>query len=340
MMQIEKNKSLKSFNTFGIDAKAKFFAAFESVEDLEEIYQKAEFQKVKKMVLGGGSNLLLTGDFDGLILKNDCRGIEIIKTENDFVLVRTKGGENWHEFVLWCLEQNFGGVENLSLIPGTVGAAPIQNIGAYGVELKDVFYELTAYEIETGKVITFDKTTCQFAYRESIFKNTQKGKYIILSVTFQLRKNQHELNTNYGAIQTVLETKHITKPTIQDISKAVVEIRSSKLPNPAEIGNSGSFFKNPEISKSFFENLKTQFPNIIGYDLPNGDVKVPAGWLIEQCGWKGKRVGNTGAYAKQALVLVNYGNATGAEVWQLAKAIQASVLEQFGVEIRPEVNVV
>lgn len=339
-MQIEKNKSLKSFNTFGIAAKASFFAAFESVEDLKQIYQSDEFQQVKKMILGGGSNLLLTGDFDGLILKNDCRGIEVIKTKNNAVFVRAKGGENWHEFVLWCLEQNFGGVENLSLIPGTVGAAPIQNIGAYGVELKDVFHELTAYEIETGKIITFDKVTCQFGYRESIFKNKQKGKYIILSVTFRLTKNQHQLNTNYGAIQTVLETKKIIKPTIQAISKAVVEIRSSKLPNPAEIGNSGSFFKNPEIDQSFFDNLKHQFPNIIGYDLPNGQVKVPAGWLIEQCGWKGKRVGNTGAYAKQALVLVNYGEATGAEVWQLAKAIQTSVLEKFGIEIRPEVNVV
>jgi UDP-N-acetylmuramate dehydrogenase len=340
IMQIEKNKSLKSFNTFGIAAKSNFFAAFESVANLNEVYQKEEFQQVKKMVLGGGSNLLLTGDFDGLILKNNCRGIEVIKTTANFAFVTAKGGENWHSFVLWCLKQGFGGVENLSLIPGTVGAAPIQNIGAYGVELKDVFYELTAYEIETGKVITFDKVSCKFGYRESIFKNTQKGKYIILSVTFQLSKNQHKLNTNYGAIQTVLETKQITEPTIQDVSKAVVEIRSSKLPNPAEIGNSGSFFKNPEIEQSAFNNLKNKFPNIIGYDLPNGQVKVPAGWLIEQCGWKGKRVGNTGAYAKQALVLVNYGNATGAEVWQLAKAIQASVLEKFGIEIRPEVNVV
>lgn len=339
-MQIEKNKSLKSFNTFGIDAKAKFFAAFESVEDLSEIYQNEAFQNVKKMVLGGGSNLLLTGDFDGLILKNDCRGIEHIKTENDFVLVKAKGGENWHEFVLYCLENDFGGVENLSLIPGTVGASPIQNIGAYGVELQDVFYELTAYEIETGKVTTFDKATCQFGYRESIFKNTKKGKYIILSVTFQLSKNEHELNTNYGAIQAVLASKKIRKPTIQDISKAVIEIRSSKLPNPAEIGNSGSFFKNPEIDKSVFHDLKHQFPNIIGYDLPSGQIKVPAGWLIEQCGWKGKRVGNTGAYAEQALVLVNYGKASGAEVWNLAKAIQSSVLEKFGIEIRPEVNVV
>jgi len=339
-MQIEKNKSLKSFNTFGIDAVAAFFAAFESVEDLNKIYQNSTFQNLKKMVLGGGSNLLLTDDFEGLILKNNCRGIDVISETENTVLIESKGGENWHEFVLFCINNNFGGVENLSLIPGTVGASPIQNIGAYGVELKDVFHELMAYEIETGKVKTFDKATCQFGYRESIFKNTQKGKYIILSVTFQLTKKEHELNTNYGAIQTVLETKNITKPTIQDISKAVVEIRSSKLPNPAEIGNSGSFFKNPEIDKDIFETLKNQFPNIIGYDLPNGQIKVPAGWLIEQCGWKGKRIGNTGAYAKQALVLVNYGNATGTEVWQLAKAIQASVFDKFGIEIKPEVNIV
>lgn len=339
-MQIQQNKSLKPYNTFGIDVNATYFATFESSEDLDTVFGNSEFQNLPKMVLGGGSNMLLVRDFDGLILKNGCRGIEVVEETADFAFVDVKGGENWHEFVLWCLDNNFGGVENLSLIPGTVGASPIQNIGAYGVELKDVFFELTAYHISTQKIIKFDKTTCQFGYRESIFKNTEKGNYIILSVKFRLTKNKHSLNINYGAIQTVLTEKKITNPTIQDISKAIIEIRSSKLPNPSEIGNSGSFFKNPEIEASFFSELKTKFPNIIGYDLPNGKVKVPAGWLIEQCGWKGKRIGNTGAYAKQALVLVNYGGATGEEVWNLALMIQDSVKAKFGILILAEVNVI
>jgi UDP-N-acetylmuramate dehydrogenase len=339
-MQIQQNKSLKPYNTFGIDVNAKYFAAFESSNDLDMIFNNSDFQNLPKMVLGGGSNMLLVRDFDGLILKNGCRGIEIVEETKDFAFVEAKGGENWHEFVLWCLDNNFGGVENLSLIPGTVGASPIQNIGAYGVELKDVFFELSAYHISTQKIVKFDNESCQFGYRESIFKNTEKGNYIILSVIFRLTKQHHNLNVNYGAIQTVLTEKKITNPTIQEISNAIIEIRSSKLPNPAEIGNSGSFFKNPEIEANFFNELKIKFPNIIGYDLPNGKVKVPAGWLIEQCGWKGKRIGNTGAYAKQALVLVNYGNATGEEVWNLALMIQDSVKVKFGISISAEVNVI
>jgi UDP-N-acetylmuramate dehydrogenase len=337
---MQQNISLKPYNTFGIDVNAQYFTAFESSEDLKLVFNNADFKNLPKMVLGSGSNMLLVRDFEGVILKNNCRGIEIINEKENVVFVKTNGGENWHEFVLWCLKNNFGGVENLSLIPGTVGASPIQNIGAYGVELKDVFYELSAYHILTGKIEIFNHKSCQFGYRESIFKNTEKGNYIILSVTFRLTKNTHHLNLNYGDIQAVLTEKQIENPTIQDISKAVIAIRSAKLPNPAEIGNSGSFFKNPEIEADYFQILKSKFPNIIGYDLPNGTVKVPAGWLIEQCGWKGKRVGNTGAYAKQALVLVNYGNATGEEIWALALAIQQSVEEKFGILISAEVNVI
>ena len=348
-MQIKQNISLKPYNTFGIDVNAQYFAAFESSDDLNFIFNHSEFKNLPKMVLGGGSNMLLVRDFDGIILKNNCRGIEIInKNKNspprnlgeNVVFVKANGGENWHEFVLWCLANDFGGVENLSLIPGTVGASPIQNIGAYGVELKDVFYELSAYHIPTGKIEVFNYDNCEFGYRESIFKNKEKGNYIILSVTFRLTKNEHHLNLNYGDIQAVLKEKQIENPTIQDISNAVIAIRSAKLPNPVDIGNSGSFFKNPEIEADYFQILKSKFPNIIGYDLPNGTVKVPAGWLIEQCGWKGKRIGNTGAYAKQALVLVNYGNATGEEIWNLALAIQQSVQEKFGILILPEVNVI
>lgn len=340
MEQIKQNISLKPFNTFGIDVKTKYFTSFQSVSDLDIIFQNENLKYLQRLVLGGGSNMLLVNDFDGLVLKNDMKGIRVVEEKGNEVWVTVQGGENWHEFVLWCLSQNFGGVENLSLIPGTVGASPIQNIGAYGVELKDVFHQLTAYNIEKNQVEIFNTEDCGFGYRESIFKKTVKGRYILLSVTFKLTTQNHNVNINYGAIQNVLLKKQIKKPTIQDISKAIIEIRSSKLPDPAEIGNSGSFFKNPEITTENFKILKNKFSNIIGYDLPNGKVKVPAGWLIEQCGWKGKKVGNTGAYAKQALVLVNYGNATGEEVWALALDIKQSVMDKFGIEITPEVNVI
>ncbi len=339
-MKIQENISLQAFNTFGIDVTARYFAAFESIDDLHFIFNDEGLQNLPKMVLGGGSNILLVRDVEGLILKNNCRGIEVIQSETERVLVTAQGGEPWHQFVLWCLKNDFGGVENLSLIPGTVGAAPIQNIGAYGVELQDVFYELTAFNTATHTIERFNKTICQFGYRESIFKKQEKGNYIILSVTFELTKKAHRINTDYGAIQDILKAKGIQQPTIQEVSEAIIEIRSSKLPDPAKIGNSGSFFKNPEIEASVFDTLKLNFPNILGYHLPQGKVKVPAGWLIEQCGWKGKRIGNTGTYAEQALVLVNYGGATGAEVWALALEIQASVKAKFGIEITPEVNII
>lgn len=291
-------------------------------------------------ILGGGSNILFTGDVPGLLLKNEIQGIEVVRTHKNKVWVKAGGGVVWHTFVQWAVSQGLGGLENLSLIPGTVGASPIQNIGAYGVELKDVFVKLEAYEWETGQIRTFSKSVCQFGYRDSIFKRAAKGRYCILSVTFSLTKaTQHRLNLSYGDIQKTLTAQNITHPDIQAVSQAVIHIRSSKLPDPANIGNCGSFFKNPETARSVLDRIRKNYPNAPGYDLPDGRVKIPAGWLIEQCGWKGKRVGNTGCYEKQALVLVNHGGAVGAEVLQLARDIIASVKQKFEVELEPEVNI-
>jgi len=335
-MTILKNHSLQALNTFGISAKARCF-----IEARTEAELRAAFQQniTPLLVLGGGSNMLLTGDFPGLVVKNNLLGKEIIEERDEHVIVRAGAGENWHEFVLWTLERGLGGIENLSLIPGTMGAAPIQNIGAYGVELRDVFHELEAMEIATGEIRTFTAADCQFGYRNSIFKNEWKGKYCITRVALQLTKTNHQINTSYGAIQKTLAERGVTKPTIRDVSDAVIAIRSSKLPDPAKLGNSGSFFKNPEIEPAHFDQLRQAFPNIVSYPGSNGKVKVPAGWLIEQCGWKGQRRGDAGCYEKQALVLVNYGSATGAEIWQLAQDIANSVEEKFGIRLQPEVNV-
>lgn len=336
MTTIQSNFSLKNYNTFGIDVAAQAYVEVNSVYELQEVLLE---NRMPVMILGGGSNMLLTKDLELLIIKNNIFGKQVVEETASTVEVVIGGGENWHETVLWTLENNWGGIENLSLIPGTVGASPIQNIGAYGVELQDVFVKLEAVEIATGELHTFTKEECQFAYRDSIFKNKLKGHFCITQVYMQLHKAPHQLSTKYGAIQSELANQHIENPTIQDVSNAVIAIRSSKLPDPKVLGNSGSFFKNPEIERAHFEYVQKEFPHIVSYDLPNGKVKVPAGWLIEQAGWKGKRIGNTGAHAKQALVLVNYGNATGEEVWNLAMAIQQSVKEKFGIEIVPEVNV-
>lgn len=335
---MQHNFSLKNYNTFGIDVVAASFLAVHSVEELQQVLLENEERK-EVMILGGGSNLLLTKDLDRLVVHNQIKGFQIVEEKEQRVIIGVGGGENWHEFVLKCVEKDLGGVENLSLIPGTVGASPIQNIGAYGVELKDVFERLEAVNLNTGEVEVFDQAACQFGYRDSIFKRILKGKYCITKVYFRLTKKDHQINNSYGAIAQVLESKNIDQSSIKDISDAVIEIRQSKLPDPKVLGNSGSFFKNPEIPIAQFGKLQSRFPKIVHYPLPNGKVKVPSGWLIEQCGWKGKRVGNTGAYEKQALVLVNYGNATGEEVFQLAKAIAASVKERFGITITPEVNV-
>jgi UDP-N-acetylmuramate dehydrogenase len=338
-MRILQNISLKPYNTFGIEANASQFVELQTLEEVQVLCQTFNLTDRKLLILGGGSNILLTKDFDGMAIKINLKGIEILKENDEEVWVQAMAGETWHSFVTYCVEKNWGGIENLSLIPGCVGAAPMQNIGAYGTEIKAVFSHLKAVEIATGELVEFNNEACEFGYRESVFKNKFKGKYIIVSVVFKLNKKPI-LNYSYGAIQDVLNEKGISTPTIQDISKAVISIRQSKLPNPAELGNAGSFFKNPEIPAEQYQQLKTEFPEIPGYPAPNNQIKVPAGWLIEQCDWKGKIVGNTGAHKNQALVLVNYGNATGNEILDLAKQIQASVYNQFKINISPEVNII
>lgn len=331
--------SLKDFNTFGIDVIAQKFCIIKTKENILELIQKQFIHFRKHLFIGGGSNILLCNNVEGLVIKNEINGIDIINEDEHFIWIKSFSGTNWHAFVLFCVERNFGGIENLSLIPGTVGAAPMQNIGAYGVELKDTFVELEAIHLKTAEITVFTKEDCKFGYRESIFKKEEKGNYFIYSVTFKLSK-QPKVNVSYGDIQKVLDGKSITSPTIKDVSDAVIEIRESKLPNPKELGNAGSFFKNPEVDIEIAEKIKQDFPEMPKYDLPNGKVKIPAGWLIEQCGWKGKQVGNTGNHAKQALVIVNYGNATGSEIWQHALAVQQSVKDKFGITLDAEVNII
>ena len=334
---LEQNKELLPFNTFGLAAKAAHYAVVTTSSDVRSAIQ-GSIRPIR--VLGGGSNILFTQNVEGILLKNEIMGKEIVRRWPNRVHVRVGGGENWHQFVLWAVENNLGGIENLSLIPGTVGASPIQNIGAYGVEIKDVFVRLRAIDLETGKERVFSKKECAFGYRDSVFKREAKGRYLIKEVVFSLTTQQHRINTSYGDISKTLETLGITTPpTIADISRAVVHIRSSKLPDPQKIGNCGSFFKNPELPSAVLTEIRREYPQAPGYDLPDQRVKIPAGWLIEQCGWKGKRVGNTGCYEKQALVLVNHGGATGSEALQLAQDIIASVKSRFGVELEPEVNI-
>ena len=337
MMTISENVSLLPYNTFGIDVNAAQFAAAANVADLASL-RTAGLRPA--LVLGGGSNILLTGDVGGLALKNAFEGMAVLRPFKNKVWVRAGSGENWHRFVQWCVNQGFGGIENLSLIPGTVGAAPIQNIGAYGVELKDVFVYLEAYDWESGQIRRFNKTECRFGYRDSVFKHEAKGRYFITAVVLSLDKAPHHLNTSYGDIQKTLASMHLQAPDIAAVSEAVIQIRSSKLPDPAKIGNCGSFFKNPETDRAVLERIRETHPHVIAYELPGNRVKIPAGWLIEQCGWKGKRVGNTGCYEKQALVLVNYGGATGAEVKKLAHDIIDSVKTTFGIALEPEVNII
>ena len=335
-MVIEKNISLKPLNTFGMHVVAKEFASIESKQDLAKIL-KTNLSNL--LVLGGGSNMLLTKDVDALVLHINIKGIEVVSVYENNVRVRVAAGENWHEFVSWCLDKNYGGVENLSLIPGNVGTAPIQNIGAYGVELKDTFISCEAMNIQTQELRTFTKEECDFGYRNSIFKEELKGQYIITSVIFELTSLQHTIKTNYGAIKSELKNDGIENPTIQDISKAVISIRNSKLPNPKVLGNSGSFFKNPVISCSEFELLKIQFPKIPYYKVSETNVKIPAGWLIETAGFKGKTFGNYGVHNKQALVLVNYGNASGKDILELSKKIQEAILIVFDIVLESEVNI-
>ena len=339
MPQIIERASLKEYNTFGIETKAQYFTEVNNVEELMSVLRDEQFASIPTMILGGGSNLLFTQDFQGLVIKNNITGINKVSEDEHSVLLKVGAGENWHEFVLYAIDQGLGGIENLSLIPGTVGAAPMQNIGAYGVEIKDVFESLEAVNKETLEIEIFDVEDCKFGYRQSVFKNVLKDKYIITSVSFRLTK-QHTLNTSYGAIEETLSDEGVSDPTIRNVSNAVIKIRQSKLPDPKEIGNAGSFFKNPVISSIAHEGLKAEFPEIPGYELPGDEVKVPAAWLIQNCGWKGKRLGDIGVHKNQALVLVNYGGGKGADLQQLAQDIKESVADKFGIELEMEVNVI
>lgn len=335
-MEIQTNFSLKNYNTFGISAFAKSFISVTSEDELITVLQ----QQQDIFILGGGSNMLLTKDVEKTVVHVNLKGIAITKETEDYVWVTAQAGENWHEFVLWCLERNFGGLENLSLIPGNVGTTPIQNIGAYGVEIKDTMVSCEAIAIKTQEKRVFTNAECAFEYRESIFKKELKDQYIITAVTFQLTKKNHQLKTSYGAIEAELQQKNISNPTIQDVSRAVIAIRQSKLPDPKELGNSGSFFKNPIIPRTTYEKALQNFPVMPHYKVSDELVKVPAGWLIEQAGFKGKRFGDAGIHKNQALVLVNYGNATGAEIEAVSKDIQKTVLEKFGITIEAEVNII
>ena len=337
-MDIQHQFSLKKHNTFGIEAKAKQFVAIHTLEELKEILELKKSDK--KFILGGGSNMLLTKDIDALVIHIDLKGKKIIKENEDFVWVESQAGENWHEFVLWTIDHNFGGLENMSLIPGNVGTTPVQNIGAYGTEIKDTFVSCEAIAVKDQVIKTFTKEECRFGYRESIFKNEAKDQYIITSVVFKLTKNNHQINTSYGDIISELAKNNITNPSLKEVSNAVIAIRQSKLPDPKEIGNSGSFFKNPILLKSEFEPIKQQFPEMKYYEISETEVKVPAGWLIEQAGFKGKRFGDAGVHKNQALVLVNYGNATGAEILQFSRNIQEIILKKFGIRIEAEVNII
>ena len=335
-MNIQQNISLKEYNTFGISVNAKRFISVDSVYELQQLL------KIEKdiFLLSGGSNMLLTKDIEELVIHINIKGISIDNEDENAVYLTVNSGENWHEFVLWCISNNFGGIENLSLIPGNVGTCPIQNIGAYGVEVKDTITKIEGLEVASGKLVTFSNKACKFGYRNSIFKNSHKGKIILTSVGFKLTKKEHQLNTSYGAIETELTSKKILKPTLKNVSDAVIAIRKSKLPDPKEIGNSGSFFKNPVISQSKFLELQKKYPKVPSYSVSNADVKVPAGWLIEQAGFRGKRFGNCGVHEKQALVLVNYGNASGKEIYKLAQKIQETILHTFGISLEIEVNII
>lgn len=338
-MLILQNISLKSYNTFGIDVSAQYFIEANSIADIQEILTTQEFKQNTPLILGGGSNVLLTKNFEGLVVKNNLKGIEVVKEDEQYVFVKAAAGEVWHELVMWCIQHQYAGLENLSLIPGCVGASPMQNIGAYGVEIKDTFYELEALEISTGEIKTFSKNDCEFGYRESVFKRQLKNQYIILSVTFCLSKIP-KFHIEYGAIKQELDKLKVSALSIQAISQAIINIRSSKLPNPKDIGNAGSFFKNPEVTAYVFQKIKSNYPQLVAYPLDNGNYKLAAGWLIEQAGLKGYRNQDAGVHALQALVLVNYGNATGSDIYNLSTYVMETVKQKFSVQLEREVNIV
>lgn len=341
-MKIQTNFSLKNYNTFGIEAFASQFVSITNTSELIEILK--ENQNTNLFILGGGSNLLLTQNIDALVLNINLKGKKIIREDDDFAWVESQAGENWHEFVLWTIENNLGGLENMSLIPGNVGTTPVQNIGAYGTEIKDTFISCEAIAIENQEKRTFFKEECQFNYRESIFKNKIKGQYIIISVVFKLTKRNHKINISYGDIAAELSKNAVNTseftPSLKEVSNAIIAIRQSKLPDPKVLGNSGSFFKNPIITKNNFEELLKKFPDLKYFIISETEVKIPAGWLIEKAGFKGIRIGDAGVHKNQALVLVNYGNASGKEILDLSKKIQLTILNTFGIQIEAEVNII
>ena len=338
-MQVQENVSLKQYNTFGIEAAARWFSSFTSQHELQELLALQQQKSTNRLILGGGSNMLLTKDVDGIVMKNEVKGIEVVNEDHEFIYLRSGAGENWHQLVQYAVQQNWGGLENLSLIPGNVGASPMQNIGAYGVEIKEVMNELQALHIHDQQLVTFSNADCAFGYRESVFKRKFKNEFVILNVTYKLRK-QPVYHISYGAIQQELEKMGVKELSVKAISDAVIQIRSSKLPDLKVTGNAGSFFKNPSVSIHQYQQLKQEFPEIVAYPNADGTFKLAAGWLIEQCGWKGYRRGDAGCHAKQALVLVNYGSAAGSEIVALSKEITESVQKKFQVTLETEVNII
>ncbi len=339
MLNIFENKSLKTYNTFSIDVKARYFVEINSIKELNDLFIDEFYCSLPRLILGGGSNILFTKDFDGIVIKLNVKGVFIEKELKDTILIRANSGEIWHDFILWTLSNGYGGLENMSLIPGNVGTAPMQNIGAYGIEIKDVFVSLEAFDVETRKTRSFSLDECDFGYRESVFKRKFKDRYIILSVTFKLTKKNHLIKKSYGDIQNELDLRNIKDPSIKDISNVVIKIRENKLPNPKILGNSGSFFKNPIISIENLNSIKLNHPTIKFYPVNDGFVKIAAGWLIDDAGWKGKRVGDAGVHDKQALVLVNYGNATGQDIYNLSQEIINDIKSKYKIIIEREVNI-
>jgi UDP-N-acetylmuramate dehydrogenase len=340
MVEIQNNVELLPFNTFQLRSTARNFTVIHNREEVIELIQTKTFQKNKFFILGGGSNILLTQDFDGLVVKNEIKGIDVIAEDDNAVLLKVGSGESWHGLVMYCVARDLGGIENLSLIPGTCGAAPMQNIGAYGVEIKEVIHNVETIEIETGKVRVFSNAECKFGYRESIFKQELKDKYFISSITLTLTKKDHKFNISYGAIMDVLKSQKVEKVSVKAISDAVIEIRQKKLPDPKVIGNAGSFFKNPSVEKSVFEKIKADFPSVPSFPGENNLIKIPAGWMIEQNGWKGKTLENIGVHKDQALVLVNYGGGEGKNILALSQKIRESVLKKFNISLHAEVNII
>ena len=338
-MNIIENYPLLKLNTFGVDVKAKYFTSINTINELIELTKTNLFKDLELLILGGGSNILFTKDFDGLVILNNIKGKEIIDQNQQSIFLKIGAGENWHELVMYCVDNGWGGIENLSLIPGNTGTAPMQNIGAYGVEIKETFIELEALEISSGKIVKFNNSDCEFGYRESVFKNKMKNQYIILNITLELKKNP-VLNINYGDVKAILESQNIKNPGIKEVSNAIISIRQSKLPDPKKIGNSGSFFKNPIVSLNQLELIKKKYPNVVNYEINENEFKIAAGWLIERAGWKGKKFNNYGVHEKQALVLVNYGLANGMEIFELSEKIILDIKDKFGITLEREVNII